>query len=92
VVVQTNGSGLSLVALKYSSIAAIRSRTLWNTPRRIALSVSFPNHRSAIFNHELEVRVSADETADVWRSTCSRSRPYAPSSTEDVAGAIEAAA
>jgi thiosulfate/3-mercaptopyruvate sulfurtransferase len=56
--VHTNGLGSSLWALRYSSIAATRSGTLWNTPRRMALSVSSLNHRSTRFSHELEVGVT----------------------------------
>src|SRR6266540_4362405 len=55
VAVQTNGFGSSLCACRYSSIAAISSGTLRNTPRRIALSVRSRNHRSTRFNHDEEV-------------------------------------
>src|SRR6266511_672006 len=57
VAVQTNGFGSSLCACRYSSIAALSSGTLRNTPRRIALSVSSRNHRSTRFNHDEEVGV-----------------------------------
>src|SRR6266540_1926695 len=57
VAVQTNGFGSSLCACRYSSIAAISSGTLRNTPRRIALSVSSRNHRSTRFSQDEEVGV-----------------------------------
>jgi hypothetical protein len=38
-------------------MAAIRSGTEGKTPRRIALSVKFRNHRSTRFSHELDVGV-----------------------------------
>ncbi len=38
-------------------MAAMRSGAEGKTPRRIALSVKFRNHRSTRFSHELEVGV-----------------------------------
>src|SRR3972149_5162471 len=55
--VQVKGWGSPLWAVRNSSIAAIRSGTLWKTPRRIALSVSSRNQRSTRLSQELEVGV-----------------------------------
>jgi len=44
-VVHTKGGGSLLLALRYASIAAMRSGTEANTPRRMALSVISRNRR-----------------------------------------------
>ena len=54
---QMKGFGSSFQCSAHVVIAAVRSATLVNTPRRRRLSVSSLNQRSIRFNHELDVGV-----------------------------------
>ena len=51
----TNGFGSVFQRSAHSVIAAVRSATLVNTPRRSRLSLSSLNQRSIRSSHELEV-------------------------------------
>ena len=53
----TNGFGSVFQCSAHSVIAAVRSATLVNTPRRSRLSFSSLNQRSIRLSHELEVAV-----------------------------------
>jgi hypothetical protein len=53
----TNGFGSVFQCSAHSVIAAVRSATLVNTPRRSRLSFSSLNQRSIRLSHELEVGV-----------------------------------
>ena len=50
--VQTKGLGFSLFTSRYSSMAAMRSLTLWKTPRLIRFSVISLNQRSTRLSQE----------------------------------------
>jgi len=50
--VQTKGFGWALCAAMYSSMAAIKSGTLWKPPRRMRLEASSRNPGATRFNHE----------------------------------------
>ena len=66
VAVHTNGLGLSFHTAMYSSMAAIKSCTLTNTPRRTRFPVSSPNQRSTKFN-QLELVGMKWATKRGWR-------------------------
>jgi hypothetical protein len=50
--VQTKGFGWALWTAMYSSMAAIKSATLWKTPRQKRLVVTSRNHHSTRFSHD----------------------------------------
>ena len=71
VAVHTKGFGSLFQAVKKASMAAWRSSTLRNTPRRIALSSRAPNQRSTRFN-QLELVGTKCSTNRGWRLSQAR--------------------